>query len=114
SGWALGRMVFVPALQIDSAYREGRLRPEDVLLTDAIPAEIPPVAGIVSLTPATPNSHVALLAKSFGIPFVFLADTSAQERLRAWDGTDVLVRAVQQFFGCDVQVSGLSSPLDAQ
>jgi hypothetical protein len=107
-------MVFVPASQIDAAYGEGRLRPQDVLLTDAIPAEIPPVAGIVSLTPATPNSHVALLAKSFGIPFVFLAHTNAQAQLRSWDGRDVLVRAVQQFLGCEVQVSTLSSPLDPQ
>ncbi|MHC4499573.1 MAG: PEP/pyruvate-binding domain-containing protein, partial [Planctomycetota bacterium] len=45
----------------------------DILLTDGVPAEIPFVAGVVSLSPSTPSSHVAILAKSYGVPFVHLA-----------------------------------------
>lgn len=112
-GWALGRLNWVPAAEIAGAYREGRLRPDDVLLTEAVPAEVPPLAGIVSLSPATPNSHVALLAKSFGIPFVHRAGEEAGEELREWAGREVIVRAVQQFLGCEVWVWPVSGPIEA-
>lgn len=72
-GWALGRLTFVEGSDLQAAYTRGDLAPADILLTDGVPAEVPSVAGIVSLTPATPNSHVAILARSQGIPFVHLA-----------------------------------------
>jgi hypothetical protein len=49
------------------------LLPEDIVLTDGVPAELPSLAGILSLAPATPNSHVAILARSQGVPLVYLA-----------------------------------------
>ncbi|MBI4325175.1 MAG: hypothetical protein HY674_07905, partial [Chloroflexi bacterium] len=61
-GWALGRLKFIRAAEINAAYADGRLLPQDVLLTDGIPAEIPYVAGIITLAPSTLNSHVAILA----------------------------------------------------
>ncbi|MCZ7636324.1 MAG: hypothetical protein M5U12_09980 [Verrucomicrobia bacterium] len=42
SGWAIGRLVWVPAGEIRTAYADGRLRPQDILLTDHVPAEVPP------------------------------------------------------------------------
>ncbi len=96
-GWALGRLVSVPANEIAAAYRDGRLLPDDILLTDAVPAEVPPLAGIVSLSPATPNSHVALLAKSFGIPFVHVARPGFAEIVAAWVGREGVLRAVDAY-----------------
>lgn len=72
-GWALGRLTFVNGSQIASAYRTGTLQPGDILLTDGVPAEVPPLAGIISLSPSTPNSHVAILANTLSSPFVHLA-----------------------------------------
>ncbi|MCC6235212.1 MAG: hypothetical protein IT580_21395 [Verrucomicrobiales bacterium] len=112
SGWALGRMVFVTASEIRAAAGSGRLGPDDILLTDLVPAEVPPVAGIVSLAPATPNSHVALLARAYGIPFVHLTDAGAEARLRGWDGHDVAMRASALFGGCQVSVDALSGEVD--
>jgi hypothetical protein len=79
-GWAFGRLKHIPSDQIQPAYVQGELLTSDILLTDAVPAEIPVVAGIISLSPSTPNSHVAILATAYGIPFVYLADgpTTAQ------------------------------------
>ncbi|MBA7618430.1 hypothetical protein ES703_25756 [subsurface metagenome] len=71
-GWALGPLKFFPSSQIQTAYTAGNLLPGDILLTDAVPSEIPSVAGIVTLMPSTPNSHVAILAQSQGVPFVHL------------------------------------------
>ncbi|HEY5913420.1 MAG TPA: hypothetical protein VJA21_22765 [Verrucomicrobiae bacterium] len=82
-GWALGRLKYFAAAEIGAAYGDGRLRPDDILLTDGVPADTPPLAGIISLTPSTPNSHTAILAQSFGIPFVYLPE--ATERARVQD-----------------------------
>ncbi|MBM3879137.1 MAG: hypothetical protein FJ387_05390 [Verrucomicrobia bacterium] len=107
TGWALGRLVFVPAADIDAAYAEGRLGPADILLTDGVPPELPYLAGIVALTPATPNSHVAILARSYGVPFVYPADPAEHDRLRQLAGRDVMVRARSTWRGCDVKILGL-------
>ena len=72
-GWALGEVKFFEGDEIESAYLSGALLPEDILLTDGVPAEIPFVAGIITLAPTTPNSHAAILAQTYGVPFVHLA-----------------------------------------
>ena len=64
SGWALGQLVYLPAAEIQTALGDGRLRFEHILITDRVPAELPVLAGYLCLEPATPNSHVALLARS--------------------------------------------------
>ncbi|HOX01907.1 MAG TPA: PEP/pyruvate-binding domain-containing protein [Candidatus Paceibacterota bacterium] len=113
-GWCVGRLVFVPAPEIDAAYAEGRLLPADVLLLDRVPAEVPPVAGIITLSPATPSSHVALLAGSFGIPFVYLADPAMREQVMGWNGRDIMLRAVQNYGGSEVVVADIDGQLSAQ
>ena len=72
-GWALGKLKFFTGGEIQTAFTNDDLLAGDILLTDGVPAEIPSVAGIISLMPSTPNSHVAILAKSQGVPFVYLA-----------------------------------------
>ena len=72
-GWAHGRLVYVAGEDIADAYADGTLGPDDILLTDGVPAEIPFVAGVLSLAPSTPSSHVAILAGDWEIPFAFLA-----------------------------------------
>ena len=96
-GWALGRLNFIPAGEIDAAYADGRLLPTDILLTDRIPAEIPFVAGVVSMTPSTPNSHVAILAQGWEIPVVWLADPVRREALRRMAGRDIAIRTDRIF-----------------
>src|SRR6185436_11004350 len=80
-GWALGRLVFVSATNVPAAYASGALRPTDILVTDGVPAELPYVAGIITLAPATPNSHVAILAQSYNVPFAYIAEQGMRERL---------------------------------
>ena len=109
-GWALGRLVFVPADQIEVAYRTGRLAPGDILLTDGVPAEVPFVAGIVTLEPATPNSHSVILARSFGIPMVYPADAMARAALMALDGLEVVLR-VGGDYRCDFKALGVQGTL---
>lgn len=107
NGWALGTLKFFPAMEIDAAFADGRLLPQDVLLTDGVPAETPLVAGLISLSPSTPNSHTAILAKSFGIPFVYFPSAEEQTRLRGLAGRQVVLRAY------DLYGQGVVSVIDA-
>lgn len=97
-GWAVGRLTYVPTEEIRSAYASGRLRFTDILLTDTVPAEVPFVAGIITLTPATPSSHIAILAQDYGAPFVWFADPILRAKVRALTGHEVALRTDRHFF----------------
>lgn len=92
-GWALGELKYFDGADIQSAYLQGRLTPWDILLTNAVPSEVPFVAGILTLSPSTPSSHVAILASSYGIPFVYLAMESDAVLAQQLVGKRVAVRA---------------------
>lgn len=96
-GWAIGRLMYVAPDEIDAAYSQGQLLPGDVLLTDAVPAEIPVLAGVISLTPSTPNSHVAILANTYGIPFVHLAEEADRQQALELSGQRVVLRAYDRY-----------------
>lgn len=103
-GWAIGRLKFVTASQIQQAYGNGTLTAEDILLTDGIPAEIPFVRGIISLAPSTPNSHVALLARSYQVPFAYFGEAELRARAQAAVGRDVIFSAYPGFPRSDLRV----------
>jgi hypothetical protein len=111
TGWALGRLKFFPGSEINAAFTDGRLLPQDILLTDGVPAEIPVLAGVLTLTPSTPNSHVAILSKSFGLPFGYTTDPLLRDRVLQLVGKDVLVRMENSFFS-EIQVTELDSSMD--
>jgi hypothetical protein len=91
-GWAIGRLVKLAASEVAEAYLDGSLRPEDILLlTDPAPAELPFVAGVLTLAPSTPNSHSAILARSYGVPFAYLRREEAAARAEALVGKQVVV-----------------------
>ncbi len=96
SGWALGTLKYFDGNEIQAAYTAGELLPEDILLTDGVPAEVPFVAGILSLLPSTPSSHVAILAQTFGIPFGHLALAEDANLAQQLVGRMVLVSVGEQ------------------
>lgn len=106
-GWTWGRLVFVPAAELEAAFAEGRLRTEDILVVDAVPAEIPPVAGLITLTPATRNSHVAIRAQGWRIPFIYPADPTTRDAVRSWVGREVVLRALDVFGRAEAVVAPL-------
>ena len=104
-GWALGELKFFEAGQIDTAYQNGDLLPSNILLTDGVPAEVPFVAGIMSLAPSTPSSHVAILAQTYNIPFVHLAVLEDANRAQQLVGHRIAFTAYNGGFGgYDVRV----------
>jgi hypothetical protein len=92
-GWSFGRLVQVPSDRIDDEFNAGRLKPTDILLTDGVPAEIPVLAGVITSFPATPNSHVAILSKSFQIPFLFTRDAAQMDRLLSLRNKEIIIKA---------------------
>ncbi|MDA0814869.1 MAG: hypothetical protein O3C21_21020, partial [Verrucomicrobia bacterium] len=97
-GWAIGTLKKFTVTEIESAFATGRLQFTDILVIDSTPAELPPVAGIISLSPATDNSHVAILARSSGIPFAYLRDANDRSLAESYLGTDVYFSANTGFF----------------
>ncbi|MCP4847157.1 MAG: hypothetical protein GY899_04325 [Verrucomicrobiaceae bacterium] len=109
-GWALGRLRYFAHDEIEEAYANGDLLPSDILLTDLVPAELPYVAGILTLTPTTPNSHVAILAESYGIPFAYLEDEPSRLAALALDGRRVALRTSNGYFGsCNFSILDASN-----
>ncbi len=103
SGWTLGTLRQVAGTDIQRAYTAGELSPDDVLLTDGVPAEIPSVAGIIALMPSTPNSHVAILSRSQGVPFVYLAQDDAS-LARSLVGRCVYLAATQSDYDQSIKL----------
>jgi hypothetical protein len=76
-----------------------------------VPAETPLVAGIISLRPSTPNAHTAILARSFGIPFVYFAETAEQARLQTLVGRKIILRAIVSFGGTQLTLFDIEGAL---
>lgn len=112
-GWAFGRLVFVPSAQIADALGDGRLRLDDILITDRVPAELPVLPGYVALHPATPNSHVALLARSMLLPFAYANGDGLQAEIASLQGREVLLTVEDSAAGCRIALqdtTGLLTP----
>lgn len=103
-GWALGTLRFVTGTAIQSEYVAGKLLPSDILLTDGVPAEVPSVAGIVSLMPSTPNSHVSILCRSQGVPFTYLAIQADADLARSLVGHCVYLAVTESGMGGSLEV----------
>jgi hypothetical protein len=99
NGWALGRLKSFAGGEIRNAFIAGDLSSQDIVLTDGVPAELPTLAGIISLTPATPNSHVAILARSQGVPFVSLGLEQDITLAQSLVGHDVYLAVTNESYG---------------
>lgn len=112
NGWALGTLKFVEGGAIRNAYLDGQLGPGDILLTDGVPAETPYLAGIITLSPSTPNSHVAILSKTTGVPFVHLVVPEDVNRAQELIGRRICLRAYDTSGQTDVRLIDTEGILD--
>ncbi|MGQ0507201.1 MAG: PEP/pyruvate-binding domain-containing protein [Myxococcaceae bacterium] len=113
NGWAVGALKFFKGGEIAQAYLDGKLTQDDILLTDSVPSEVPYVAGILALQPATPNSHVAILSRTWNIPFAYPSREAERARILALAGKDVALRSKADYVGCTLDVIAPAAPLDA-
>ena len=113
-GWAMGTLKQFPAGEIQNAYLTGQLAPGDILLTDGVPADMPIIAGIITLAPSTPNSHVAILANTYGIPFAFLALSDDADRAQQLVGRKIALRVYGNANDCDARLIDVQDVLTQQ
>ena len=69
--------------------------PRDVVIYEALPNELPRVAGIVSTVPQTPLSHVNLRAVQDGIPNAFIRDALDEPDIASLVGSYVRYEATE-------------------
>ncbi len=112
NGWAIGELKYVEGTGIHNAYLSGQLEPDDIVLTDGVPAEIPFVAGVISLSPSTPNSHVAILATTFCVPFIHLAVPEDADRALQLLGHKVALCSFEHEGACDIRLIDAEGVLD--
>jgi hypothetical protein len=111
TGWALGHLKYLASSDVKAAFTDGRLGSEDILLTDNIPLDMPLVAGLIVLNPATPNSHTAILYTSLGIPFIYLSTESDRVRVQGLAGHKVVLRATQVQSAFEIKVLDVENAL---
>ncbi len=66
-----------------------RPHPRDVVIYEALPNELPRVAGIISTVPQTPLSHVNLRALQDGVPNAFIPDALENDDISDLIGSHV-------------------------
>ena len=110
-GWALGKLVWLKASEIPAALADGRLGLTDILVTDRVPSELPALAGYVSLAPATPNSHVVLLARSGLLPMALAAGDGLRAELESLAGREVLLVVDGSGGGCRIRLQDTTGQL---
>lgn len=111
-GWTFGRVVNLPKEQdLMQAYLQGSIRSDDIVLLRSQPRSLPPLRGILSLESLTPNSHVVLLASSFGIPMAKISSEQAAEILSS--SQTLLYEVHRQFGECRVQTLSFNSENEA-
>jgi len=88
-GYAKGRLRVVTS---DARLTATSVTRDEIVLLPETVADLPPVAGVLTLGEGNPVSHVQLLARNFGIPNVRI-DPAAADRLQAWDGITIVLVA---------------------
>ena len=86
AGHAVGRLRILPRLTPETVIARG-----DIVVLQEVPLQMSPVAGLITSQFSTPLAHVNLLAKSWRIPNVYIAD--AATRHAALDGRMVTLDA---------------------
>lgn len=85
-GRSVGRLRLLPKLE-DSVILDS----QDIVVLGEMPIGLPPVAGIVSAQPASALSHLNILARTWGIPSIYIKD--AFKVLKHYDGQWVVLNA---------------------
>ena len=89
-GTSTGRLVFITAAELDTAYVGFR----DIVVLDAVPNDISVVSGIITEEFQTPLSHINVLSQNRGTPNMALRDAYSNTELRILEGKWVKLEVV--------------------
>lgn len=92
-GITAGRLRKVSSGQLGSATFDRR----DLLLLPTVPDELPPVAGVLTAVPQTPQAHLNLLMEARGTPNAFVSGILEDPVLSEWaENRDPVILQVQK------------------
>ncbi|MEM9068481.1 MAG: PEP/pyruvate-binding domain-containing protein [Myxococcota bacterium] len=74
------------------------LRPNDLVVSEHVPSELPPVSALVTSTLQAPLAHVAILSRNRGTPDMAFRDAINQERFTRLEGQLVKLTVGPQEF----------------
>lgn len=83
-----------------------RPNPRDIVIYEALPNEMPRVAGIITTVPQTPLSHVNLRAIQDGVPNAYIAGALEDETIKALIGKHVHYRVAADTY--QIREAGLA------
>lgn len=92
-GSATGRLIF-----IDRNFDLTKLKPDHIVVSDHVPNDIPMVAGLITMKPQAPLSHVSILMSQRQKPNMMMTAGNEVDRWRRWAGTYVLLNVTAQDF----------------
>ncbi len=75
-----------------------QVQPNDLLVTENVPMELPPVSGIITSALQAPLAHVAVLSRNRNTPDMALRDAITDERLVRFEGRLVRLSVGPQDF----------------
>ncbi|MCB9787955.1 MAG: hypothetical protein H6744_14820 [Deltaproteobacteria bacterium] len=115
-GWALGRLVAIEGAEIPAAFANGTITTDDILLTRDVPADLPPVAGLLTTAGSAPSSQGAILANTYGIPYALLALDDQVAAAKALVGRTVVLSAAAPAGGatCEIGIFSVDHLSEAQ
>lgn len=87
TGVAIGELKFVRSSELAERYVSAR----DVVVLDAVPNDISPVAGIITEEFQTPLSHINILARNRGTPNMGLRNATTSDKLKSLEGKQVRI-----------------------
>jgi hypothetical protein len=94
---AFGTLRYVPAAEI----RSTALGPQDIVVTDDVPNDIPLIGGLVTEAFQTPLAHVNILSRGRGTPNMALADARNDPRLAPYFGRLVKLEVTASDFSIE-------------
>jgi hypothetical protein len=94
---AFGTLRYVPASEI----RSTALGPQDIVVTDDVPNDIPLIGGLVTEAFQTPLAHVNILSRGRGTPNMALADARNDARLSPYFGRLVKLEVTASDFSIE-------------
>lgn len=81
-GWTVGRIKIMTEAEAVDATKRGLLTPEDILVVDRAPRELPLLGGVITGAVTALSSHVALMSQMTGSPFFYLKDAPTLQSIR--------------------------------
>jgi hypothetical protein len=81
--------------------------PEDIVVLESVPDDLPPVSGISTAQPQTPLAHLNLLAKARGTPNAYVAGVYDDPKLEEWEW--FLIPAIYKVASDDVRFHAITN-----